>query len=410
MNKKVILFLLCTVAAVFFVGCFNLQKDGASTETREEENTNADEMDEVTVQGMTEDILKNMTLEEKIGQLFIVELDALDESDTGKMKKVTKTMKETIEKYHIGGVILFARDIKTRKQTEQLILDLQDSSKIPLFISVDEEGGTVARISSNKKMGTTAFPAMSEIGKTKDEKKAYEVGKTIGRDIRKLGFNLDFAPVADVFTDEKNVEIGTRSFGSDAELVAKMVAQEVRGLQEENVSATLKHFPGHGDVSSDTHKGYVVADNGIKTLRKREFIPFKAGIEEGCDFVMVSHININKVTSDETPSSLSKLVIKEILRKELGFEKIVITDAMNMQAITKFYEDEEAAVMAFEAGNDMILMPKSLEKAFEGILDAVEEGEIEEKEIDESVRRILGVKLERGIISKDTTLVQKEGK
>ncbi len=391
-----------------FAGCGKQQKDEASSETREEENVQEGQIDEVTVQGMTEDILENMTLEEKIGQLFIVELDALDQNDTN--KKLTETMKKSLRKYHVGGVVLFARDIKTREQTKQLILDLQDATKIPLFISVDEEGGTVARISSNKKMGTTSFPAMSEIGKTKDEKKAYEVGKTIGKDISKLGFNLDFAPVADVFTDEKNVEIGTRSFGSDAELVAKMVVQEVRGLQEENVSATLKHFPGHGDVSSDTHKGYVAADNGIKTLRKREFIPFKAGIEEGCDFVMVSHININKVTEDETPSSLSKLVIKEILRKELGFKKVVITDAMNMQAITKFYEDEEAAVLAVQAGNDMILTPKNLKKAFNGILAAVEEGEIEEKELDESVKRILSVKLERGIISEDTTLVEKEGK
>lgn len=408
MRKKTIFFFLCAVMLTLFAGCGKPQKDEASSETREEENVQEGQIDEVTVQGMTEDILENMTLEEKIGQLFIVELDALDQNDTN--KKLTETMKKSLRKYHVGGVVLFARDIKTREQTKQLILDLQDATKIPLFISVDEEGGTVARISSNKKMGTTSFPAMSEIGKTKDEKKAYEVGKTIGKDISKLGFNLDFAPVADVFTNEKNVEIGTRSFGSDAELVAKMVVQEVRGLQEENVSATLKHFPGHGDVSSDTHKGYVAVDNGIKTLRKREFLPFKAGIEEGCDFVMVSHININKVTEDETPSSLSKLVIKEILRKELGFKKVVITDAMNMQAITKFYEDEEAAVLAVQAGNDMILTPKNLKKAFNGILEAVEEGEIEEKELDESVKRILSVKLERGIISEDTTLVEKEGK
>lgn len=398
--------------SVFFLfGCGNSETESTDEQTKQEEKeTESNQIDEVTVQGMTEDILKNMTLEEKIGQLFIVELDALDPNDDNKIRKLTDNMKKSIEKYHIGGVILFARDIQTREQTKQLTSDLQDASKVPMFISVDEEGGPIARISSNEKMGTTSFPAMSEIGKTKDEKKAYEVGKTIGRDISKLGFNLDFAPVADVLSDEKNVEIGSRSFGKDPELVAKMVAQEVKGLQEENVSATLKHFPGHGDVSSDTHKGYVAADNGIKTLRQREFIPFKAGIDEGCDFVMVSHINISKVTQDETPSSLSELVIKEILRDELGFKKIIITDAMNMQAITKFYEDGEAAAMAIKAGNDMVLMPKNLKKAFEGIEEAVEEGEIEEKEIDEAVRRILSVKLERGVISKDTTLVETEEK
>lgn len=411
MNQKIKLFLLFIVFILFLFGCGNSKTESESEQTKQEEKvTESSEIDEVTVQGMTEDILKNMTLEEKIGQLFIVELDALDSNDDNEIRKLTDNMRKTIEKYHVGGVILFARDIQTREQTKQLTSDLQDASKVPMFISVDEEGGSIARISSNEKMETTSFPDMSEIGETKDEKKAYEVGKTIGRDISKLGFNLDFAPVADVLSNEKNVEIGSRSFGQDPELVAKMVASEVKGLQEENVSATLKHFPGHGDVSSDTHKGYVASDSGIKTLRKREFIPFKAGIDEGCDFVMVSHINISKVTQDETPSSLSELVIKEILRGELGFEKIIITDAMNMQAITKFYEDEEAATIAIKAGNDMVLMPKNLKKAFEGIEEAVEEGEIEEKEIDESVKRILSVKLERGIISRDTTLVGAEEK
>ncbi|MGN0465232.1 MAG: glycoside hydrolase family 3 protein [Lachnospiraceae bacterium] len=408
MNKKVKLFFFVIVAMLSIFGCGNLKGESTSEQTKQEEkDTTTSQIDEVTVQGMVEDILKNMTLEEKIGQLFIVNLDTLDPNDDNEERKLTDNMKKSIEKYHVGGIVLFARDINTRKQTKQLNSDLQDASKIPMFISVDEEGGTVARISSNEKMKTTSFPDMSEIGKTKDEKKAYEVGKTIGNDISKLGFNLDFAPVADVLSNEKNVEIGVRSFGSDPELVAKMVASEVRGLQEENVSATLKHFPGHGDVSLDTHKGYVASDNGIKTLRKREFLPFKAGIDEGCDFIMVSHININKVTQNETPSSLSKLVIKEILRGELGFEKIIITDAMNMQAITKFYEDEEAAVMAIKAGNDMILMPNDLKSAFEGIREAVEEGEIEEKEIDEAVKRILSVKLERNVISEDTTLIEK---
>lgn len=411
MSKKIGFFFLIVLCTLMIFGCGNSGTDNTKEETeKEEKTTESAQIDEVTIQGMTEDILKNMTLKEKIGQLFIVELDALDWEDDNKTRKLTENMKKSIEKYHIGGVVLFARDIQTRKQTKQLISDLQDVSKIPMFISVDEEGGSIARISSNEKMGTTSFPSMSEIGKTKDEKKAYEVGKTIGTDIHKLGFNLDFAPVADLLTDDKNVEIGDRSFGSDPELVAKMVANEVRGLQEENVSATLKHFPGHGDVSSDTHKGYVSVDNGIQSLRKREFIPFQAGIDEGCDFVMVSHVNINKVTQDETPSSLSELVIKEILREELGFEKIIITDAMNMQAITKFYEDKEAAVMAIEAGNDMILMPQDLKKAFEGIEEAVEEGEIKESEIDDSVRRILNVKLERGVISKDTTLIESEEK
>lgn len=410
MTKKIRFLFLTVLCIAVFIGCKQSGTESTKEEVKKEETTESGNMDEVTVQGMTEDILKNMTLEEKIGQLFIVELEALDIDDDNKTRKLTENMKKSIEKYHIGGVVLFGRDIQTREQTKQLTSDLQDASKIPMFISVDEEGGSVARISSNEEMGTTSFPSMGEIGKTKDEKKAYEVGKTIGNDIRKLGFNLDFAPVADLLTDDGNVEIGDRSFGSDPEVVAKMVAEEVRGLQEEDVSATLKHFPGHGDASADTHKGYVSVENGIKTLRKREFVPFQAGIDEGCDFVMVSHVNISKVTQDETPSSLSELVIKEILRGELGFQKIIITDAMNMQAITKFYEDKEAAVMAIEAGNDMILMPENLKEAFEGIEEAVEEGEIEEKDIDDSVRRILNVKLERGVISKDTTLVEGEEK
>ena len=267
-----------------------------------------------------------------------------------------------------------------------------------MFISVDEEGGTVARIANSDAMGTTKFPAMSEIGATGDSRQAYNVGATIGREIAELGFNLDFAPVADISTNADNTEIGSRSFGGDADLVSDMVSQEVRGLQDSGVSATLKHFPGQGDSGDDTHKGFVNLDVTIDRLRDVEFGPFKAGIAAGTDMVMMSHVAVRNITQNEVPASLSSLMVTDILRKELQFDNVIITDAMNMKIITKFYDAGEAAVMAIEAGNDMILMPDDFVSAYEAVYEAVQDGTLTERQINQAVSRILTVKIRRGIL------------
>lgn len=247
---------------------------------------------------------------------------------------------------------------------------------------------------------------MSEVGSTGDSANAYNVGATIGREISELGFNLDFAPVADISTNADNTEIGSRSFGRDAQLVSDMVSEEVKGLQQNGVSATLKHFPGQGDSGDDTHKGFVNLDVTIDRLRDVEFTPFKAGIAAGADVVMMSHVAVRNITQNEVPASLSSLMVTDILREELQFDNIIITDAMNMKIITKFYDAGEAAVMAIEAGNDMILMPDDFVSAYDAVYEAVQDGTLTERQIDQAVSRILTVKIRRGILPLSSPLLE----
>lgn len=362
------------------------------------------------IAGMTKEILDRMTLEEKIGQLFLVNFELLDDSRGNffEYTKVTKKIRENLEKYKVGGVVFFSRNIETIEQTTKFINKLQRLSNVPLFIAVDEEGGDVARIANNKNMRTTKFPSMEEIGAEKDEEYAYHMGQTIGQEIKELGFNLNFAPVADVKTNEQNIEIGNRSFGSDAKLVASMVEQVVTGMQENNVSATLKHFPGNGDSSKDSHEGAVNIDSDVKRLRKVDFVPFKAGIKAGADMIMVSHVSIARVTGNTVPASLTELVMKDILRTELGFDGIVITDAMNMKSITERYTTAEASVKAVKAGADIVLMPENLQEAYQAVYDAIVSEDITLEELDERVERIISLKIERGVILSDTKLLAEE--
>ncbi len=344
--------------------------------------------------------MENMTVEEKAGQLFIVNLELLDQKNGNyyEWRRFTKRMKKSLDKYHIGGVILFSRNIAGRKQTEKLVTRLQENSSIPLFISVDEEGGDVARIANNKKMGTTVFQTMEEIGRTKDASYVYNMGETIGSEISSLGFNVDFAPVADVKTSELNLEIGTRSFGGEPDKVAEFTSAFVKGIQKQNVSATLKHFPGQGSSSGDTHIESVNIDSSIASLRKNDFVPFEAGIAAGADFVMVSHISVSKVTETAQPASMSNLVMDTILRDELGFQGVIITDAMDMASITDNYTSAEAAYGAVSGGADIVLMPLDLEMAYNEIINRINNGSISKERLDASVLRILTVKFMRGIM------------
>ena len=210
--------------------------------------------------------------------------------------------------------------------------------------------------------------------------------------MEELNFNVDFAPVADIFSNPENTVIGDRAFGSDAELVAEMVPMAVKGLQSEGVLATLKHFPGHGDTAEDSHSGYARSYKSLDELENCEFLPFRTGIEANTSFVMMGHISLPNVLDDQTPVSLSHEIVTDILRKKLQFSGIIITDALNMGAIAQNYSSGEAAVMAVEAGVDMLLMPADFQTAYEGLINAVYEGRVSEERIDESVLRILQVK------------------
>lgn len=383
--------------------------DFAKPEDTEDSDAGIIVTDSEEIDAMAAAIVENMTLEEKIGQMFVVNLEQLDgsEGDCYEFRECTDDMKASMASFKLGGVILFARNIESEDQTKKLIGDLQENAQIPLFVSVDEEGGDVARIGNNSNMRTTTFPPMEEVGEMDDEEYAYHMGATIASDIKNLGFNLDFAPVADVKTNKYNTEIGNRAFGSDADLVSRMVKQVVTGIQSQGISATLKHFPGHGSVSGDTHDTAVNANTDLITLRSTEFKPFEAGIEAGADFVMVSHISISKVTEDTVPASMSKLVIQTMLRDELDFDGVVITDALDMGSITGEYEPKEAAINCVKAGVDVLLMSTDLEGSYQAVLEAVKEGSIEESQIDASVRRIMNVKIKRGIIRSNTDLLER---
>lgn len=219
------------------------------------------------------------------------------------------------------------------------------------------------------------------------------VGHPVPGEYQEEAVNVDFAPVADVYSNPNNAVIGTRSFGTDANLVASMVEQEVLGLKEYHIAATLKHFPGHGDTAQDSHSGMALSYKTLEEIHSCELIPFQKGIDAGAEFVMMGHISYPNILNSDIPSSLSYTMVSEILRQEMGFEGIIITDGMNMGAIANRYNSASAAVQAVQAGVDMILMPNDFRAAYEGLLGAVREGTIEESRIDQSVQRILKEKI-----------------
>ena len=349
------------------------------------------------MEGRIDALLSSMTLDEKIYQLFIVEPEAVAGVKTA--TKATEATRNGLKKYPVGGIVYFADNIVKEKQIKEMILNSQAYASgklgIGLFIAVDEEGGTVSRVA--RKLDTTRFETMEEIGLRGDANEAYAVGATIAGDISRLGFNLNFAPVADVIIDRANTEIGTRSFGADPTQVSAMVGQVVKGLQENGVMATLKHFPGHGSTTDDSHKGESITTRTLAEMEQTEFLPFQAGIAAGAEFVMMSHLTAVEIDGD-SPASLSKIIITELLRDKLGFEGLVITDSLQMKAIADLHSSGETAVRALEAGVDMLLMPVSLSGAAKGIQKAVDSGRLTEERIDRSVRRILRAKWEYGLI------------
>lgn len=332
--------------------------------------------------------IAEMPLEDKVAGLFVITPEAL--TGVGTAVRAGDGTKEALSTYAVGGLVYFAQNIQSEAQLTEMLANTNLYTKYPLFLAVDEEGGKVARVADSSIEVEKVSP-MAEIGATGDAQNAYEAGATIGAYLSRLGFNLDFAPVADVLVNADNTTIGNRSFGTDAGIVAQMVPSFVTGLEEEGVSSCLKHFPGLGDTTEDTHSGMAVTERTLEEFQATEFPVFKAGIDAGADFVMVSHVSVPALTGDNTPASLSGAVIG-ILRNDLGFDGIVITDALNMTAVTDYYTSEEAAIKAIQGGADMLLMPEDFEAAYTGLLQAVQDGTVSEERINESLRRIYRVK------------------
>ncbi len=352
------------------------------------------------------EMMAEMTLEEKVGQLFIVRPESLDESFTPNQAHGSARYSDTdcsagmadfLAAHPAGGIAFFGKNIETPEQTASFIQNLQKTSRIPLFIAVDEEGGAVARIANSPAFNVPKYDSAQAVGSTGDPEKARAMYSAIGKYLAELGFNLDFAPVADVNSNPNNPVIGNRAFGSNPKIVAKMVNAAINGLHKENIIACIKHFPGHGDTAGDTHDGYVALEKDWQQLSECELIPFYSAINE-TDMIMAAHITLTRGSTDNLPCSLSYDALTLHLRGEMGYNGVIITDALEMGAIVENYSSEESAVLAFNAGADILLMPYDYSAAFNGILSAVQTGEITLDRLNESVERILRLKAEFGMI------------
>lgn len=352
----------------------------------------------VPVQNISSDVtdhLAEMTLHEKVCQMFITVPEAINGYDT--TTYVDCAFHGGYAQYPVGGIILFAKNIENSAQTSALTADIQYDAMYAgtgAFIATDEEGGSITRVQSQ--LGTEAVYNMNYYGELNDWNTAFSVGETIGSYLAEYGFNLDFAPVADVNISPYN-ELGSRIFSTDPRIVADMSGAVTDGLQSQGICSTLKHFPGLGAGNNNTHYGSVWIDRTYEQLIGTEFVAFKGGINAGSDFVMIGH-QITSASGDNLPSDLSHVVVTDWLRSELGFTGIAVTDSHSMGAISNVYTSSEAAILAIEAGIDMILMPNSLTEAVAGVEQSVQSGRISEERINESVLRILEKKKQLGLI------------
>lgn len=344
---------------------------------------------------LEEKVLSTLSLDQKIGQLFIVRPEALS-GGSAPAVSMTDPLRKAMGKRMPCGVIMFADNIVDPSQikafNEALHFEAYSYSPVPMLIAVDEEGGAVARIANNWNFSVQRFDSMLSIGNTGDTVEAFKAGLAIGTYLKEYGFDLDLAPVADCFTNPDNRVIGDRSFGSDPALVSQMVGECIDGLHSRGIMATIKHYPGHGDTENDTHSGAVVTKRSWDELKARELIPFIDNLSK-TDMIMTAHIVSSGVTGDDLPATLSSVMINEKLRGELGYEGVVITDSMEMGAISSEFSQEEAAVRAIEAGCDIILCPGDYNRAYDAVMEAVSSGRLSEERIDESVLRIIRMKL-----------------
>jgi beta-N-acetylhexosaminidase len=338
-----------------------------------------------------QEIMSTMTLHEKVCQMFFVNPEQL--TGVGQVVSSGQTTRDAIAAYPVGGIMYSKPNLQSGDQVRSMIAGIQSYSRYGLFIAADEEGGIVNRLMST--LDTTWIDSMYNY-KDQGTDRAYENARTIAADMAAYGFNLDFAPVADVWSNPENTVIGKRAYSDNYEQAAELVGTAADGFHAGGVLCTLKHFPGHGDTAEDSHYSSAYVKKSLEELEKEEFLPFESGISHGADFVMVGHLIVPDV--DEAPATLSKTFIEDILRGELGFQGIVITDALQMSALAGNYSSEEIAVRAVQAGNDMLLEPADFKTSVQALEQAVVSGTITEERIDQSVARILSCKLKAGIV------------
>lgn len=349
-----------------------------------------------------EALIEGMTIDQKIGQMFVAvgygstttQVHRSNTTSTG-----VDTIEDIIRTHHVGGLIYFvwSDNLKSIEQVATLSNDAQtvalDADGIPLVISTDEERGVVYRLPAP----ATPLPGAMAMGAAGSASHARKAGEIIGEELRASGITQGFAPVADVNVEAQNPVIGVRSFGADPEAVSRLATAQLKGMHKANCASSVKHFPGHGDTATDSHLGLPVIDHTREELYELDLPPFIAAIEDGIDSVMTAHIMVPVLDDSGVPATLSKPILTGLLREELGFEGVIVTDSLAMEGVRTLFSDDRVPVEAILAGCDQMLMPPNLAVAIGGVRDAVASGEITEERLDESVRRILALKVNRGV-------------
>lgn len=389
--------------AFLLTGCAVQAPETTAPETAVPETAIADTtVPETTVPPVTDPpdpaelLLESMSLREKVGQLFIVRPESLTGGEAEKTA-VTEELRTALEQYPVGGFALFGENITDPEQVAAFNAALTDACGIAPFLSVDEEGGRVARIGNNGAFDVPRYESAAAVGSSGDRRDALLMGDAIGAYLAEYGFNMDFAPVADVNTNPNNPVIGTRAFSSDPETAAEMADAMAMGLRQNGITPVFKHFPGHGDTAEDSHAGLAVTYKTMEEMAVCEWLPF---LEAGSmDCIMAAHVAAPEITGGMTPATMSYRMVTEILKGELGFSGLVITDSLEMGAVTEQYTPSEAALAALNAGCDILLMPADLTEAFEAVVSAVESGEYPAERLDRTVLKILRFKLDSGILT-----------
>ncbi|SCC17341.1 beta-N-acetylhexosaminidase [Fictibacillus enclensis] len=349
--------------------------------------------------------INKMSMEEKVGQMLMPDFRTFNGKN---VTELTPEIKALVKKYHLGGVILFRENVVTTDQTTKLVADYQAAAqKQGLLISIDQEGGIVTRLQSG-----TDFPGNMALGATRSAELSEKVGKAIGEELSALGINFNLAPSLDVNNNPDNPVIGTRSFGEDPKLVSELGIAYIKGLQSTNTAGSAKHFPGHGDTAVDSHLGLPEVPYDLDRLKKVELYPFQQAMNAGIDAIMTAHVTFPKIEPGTAiskkdgsviaiPATLSHKVLTELMRDEMGFKGVITTDALNMQAIADHFGAVDAAIRAVNAGTDIVLMPVGLESVANGLYDAVNKGEITQERLNQSVERLLTLKVKRSIFKQE---------
>ena len=361
----------------------------APTETTEEPTEPADPVLEQAMR-----YLEAMSTEEKLCQMIITSPDEI--TDVYGATQAAEGTRAALEQYPVGGLVYEVQNLQSATQLQLMISNSQSYSRTPMFIGIAEEGGNQAPLAS---IGLTSYYSnMSVYGEEENITRISEIGGEMAEDMLSVGFNFNLAPVADVLSNPNNTEVGTRSFGADATMTAELTATMLRSLQEGGITACMKHFPGLASAEGDSRYGQASSQRTLDELRQEELLPYISGIEAGARMILVSHISLPNITGDETPSDLSPAIVTDLLRQELGYDGLILTDSHSKDAITDYYTSADAAVQAILAGCDMILQPENLEETVAGLLNALNEGQLTEERINESVLRILYLKIQMGLI------------